>query len=365
MSSIVIPVISSLGALAELAAKLSRSQDFAAIAVHLHSSVKWLLPIDRVELWIGEPLVKWPGGEVAVACPTIVQAIARKATSMDADAMVLPLVIDEGTVLGALVLRAHSVGAHALDKGICHLLALQVASAVRAVQLLERERAATRSRDRLIASVTHDLRNPLGVLASIIELTLDANPNALPAEDQADIASSLRQMRWLIDEMLDGAKAEAGAPLTMRRQACDFVPIVKNAISAVRGSLRTVHSMRIEIANDPIEGAFDEPRLTRVVANLLSNAAKYSPTGGEIGVVVARANDGVELRVSDQGIGIPAKDLPRMFERFQRAGNVGAINGTGIGLATSRDIVRGHGGTLRVESVEGQGSTFVAWLPTS
>lgn len=364
MSSIVIPVISSLGALAELGAKISRCQDFAAIAVHLHSSVKWLLPTDRVELWIGDPLVKWPGGEVAEACPTIVQAIARKATTMSVDAMVLPLIIDEGTVLGALVLRAHSVGPTALDRGICHLLALQVASAVRAVQLLERERAATKSRDRLIASLTHDLRNPLGVLASIIELTLESNPDALPAQDQDDIATSLRQMRWLIDEMLDGAKLEAGAPLTMRRQVCDFASIAKNATSAVRGSLRASHALRVEIPNERIEGNFDEPRLTRVIANLVSNAAKYSPEGGEIAIVVTRANGGVELRVSDQGIGIPAKDLPRMFERFVRASNVASINGTGIGLASSRDIVRAHGGNVTVESVEGQGSTFVVWLPS-
>jgi signal transduction histidine kinase len=108
-------------------------------------------------------------------------------------------------------------------------------------------------------------------------------------------------------------------------------------------------------------------RLERVLENLLSNAIKYSPEGGSITVAIADEEIGgpwAVLTVRDQGLGIPAADLPRVFERFQRARNVeGRIGGTGIGLASARQIVEQHGGTIAAESAEGTGSTFTVRLP--
>ena len=372
MGSLAIPVISSLGALAELAAQLARSQDLAHIAAQLNRSTKWLLPVEGVEMWeVCEPGLRvWPGAALRESCASIRAAIERTTTVVSDTAMHLPL-LDGNELLGVLVLRFMPQAQLAdFDRGICHLLALQVASGMRAVKLLERAHAArlraelaTRTRDRLIASLTHDLRNPLGVLASIIELTIEDNPDALPQADKDDIHSSLRQMRWLIDELLDAAKVEAGKELTLRLASCDVCAIVRTAASAIRAQLRSVHSLHLEIPREAIPGRFDEPRLTRVIANLLSNAVKYSPGGGVIELIVARCPDGIEIRVSDHGLGIPETHLPRLFERFQRADNVGAITGTGIGLSSSRDIVRAHGGELTVATIEGQGSTFVVRLP--
>jgi signal transduction histidine kinase len=118
---------------------------------------------------------------------------------------------------------------------------------------------------------------------------------------------------------------------------------------------------------DPV-GNWDAARLARVLDNLLSNAIKYSPGGGEITVEVAEEDQEngsrmAAVRVRDRGLGIPAAEMQHVFERFFRAANVGAIGGTGLGLAGSRRLVEQHGGTLSAESREGTGSTFTLRLP--
>jgi signal transduction histidine kinase len=117
-------------------------------------------------------------------------------------------------------------------------------------------------------------------------------------------------------------------------------------------------------------GCWDADRLGQVIGNLLTNAIKYSPEGGTVDVTLARAEDDdgawAHLSVRDRGLGIPAEDRPRLFERFHRGSNVvGRIVGTGIGLASAARIVRQHGGSIGVESEEGRGSTFTVTLPLS
>ena len=120
---------------------------------------------------------------------------------------------------------------------------------------------------------------------------------------------------------------------------------------------------------ETLDGPWDPVRVARVLANLVGNAIKYSPGGGEVRVSVVRepgpGGDWAVVSVSDHGLGIPEADLPHIFERFQRASNVaGRIAGTGIGLAISRRIVERHGGTIDVRSEEGVGTTFTVKLPT-
>src|SRR5262249_45004452 len=123
--------------------------------------------------------------------------------------------------------------------------------------------------------------------------------------------------------------------------------------------------IRVETALESLVGIWDGVRLGRVLENLLSNAIKYSPNGGGVVVTVAQDADGrALLAVSDQGLGVPAADLPLICERFQRARNgEGRIGGTGIGLGSARQIVEQHGGSISVTSVEGAGSTFTVRLP--
>ncbi|HEY4057441.1 MAG TPA: ATP-binding protein [Kofleriaceae bacterium] len=383
MSSSAIPVVSSLAALVELTANLVRAKDTIEVATTLRRSVKWMLPVDQVALVIATtdgfrlmpantPII--PRGAIA---DVLVQRSARVLNESECGSligepqlstmMLFPLV-DDGNV-GILILGARDPAAFAeLDRGTCHLLAHNVVAALRMVRLLERERAvreaaenAIRGRAQMIQAVTHDLRNPLGVVMALFDMVKIDNPDAIPVEDADAISISLKRMKGLIDELLDIAKSQSGG-LQLRRTRGDVRPVVNEAVSAARSLVRG-HVLDIALASEPMIGNFDEARIARVLGNLVSNAIKYSPQGGHIGIVTTRIANWAEIRVTDSGIGIPAADLPRVFERFHRAGNVGKIDGNGIGLASSREVVIAHGGSLDVESVEGSGSTFIVRLP--
>jgi len=125
------------------------------------------------------------------------------------------------------------------------------------------------------------------------------------------------------------------------------------------------HQITVVATEPEIAGEWDAARLERALDNLIGNAVKYSPGGGTVTVSLARdeAQQAAILSVRDEGLGIPAGDLPHIFERFHRAGNVGRIPGTGVGLAAVRQIVEQHGGPITVDSAPGQGSTFTVRLP--
>jgi signal transduction histidine kinase len=174
------------------------------------------------------------------------------------------------------------------------------------------------------------------------------------------------QMTTLLDELADVMRLRAGEEIELHRMPTDLVPLVQHAVETyARTSER--HPIRVEATEKRFIGNWDGPRLERVVGNLLGNALKYSPRGGDITVHLARERigdvDGVTLSVEDRGVGIPAADLPLVFQRFRRAGNVASIAGSGIGLAGAKRIVELHGGTISVASVEGRGSTFTVRLP--
>ncbi|HEY8694521.1 MAG TPA: sensor histidine kinase, partial [Chloroflexota bacterium] len=123
------------------------------------------------------------------------------------------------------------------------------------------------------------------------------------------------------------------------------------------------HRLRVSATAPAVPGVWDVARVHRVVANLLANAIKYSPAGGDVVVLVGVDGDWAVLAVCDEGLGIPAADLPHVFERFHRGSNVERISGTGIGLAGAKDIVELHGGTIAVTSIEGRGTTVAVRLP--
>jgi signal transduction histidine kinase len=128
------------------------------------------------------------------------------------------------------------------------------------------------------------------------------------------------------------------------------------------------HQLRLDAQVTELVGEWDAARLERLLANLVSNAVKYSPEGGEVTLTIRMETEAGEpwavLTVQDRGVGIPATDLPHVFERFRRGRNVeGHIGGTGIGLAAVRQMVQQHGGQVTVESQEGCGTTVTVRLP--
>ena len=158
-----------------------------------------------------------------------------------------------------------------------------------------------------------------------------------------------------------------GRPLELQPQRVDLVALVRE-IAAASDQMSEQHAVTVDCVLPELVGVWDAARLERAVQNLVSNAIKFSPDGGDVTITLAREStaDGhvAVLTVRDHGLGIPADDLPRLFTRFYRAGNVvGKVAGTGLGLASVRQVVEGHGGTVAVESTLGAGQRVHAPPP--
>lgn len=249
------------------------------------------------------------------------------------------------------------------------------AEAARA-QLYESEKAALaaaeaaiKARDEFVAVVSHDLRNPLAAAKGQLQMmrrraARGDMPTAEQLVQRLDVVqSSIAALSNQIDELQDATLLQAGQRLELRKGPTDLVLLGRDCV--VRHQhMSEAHRLRFEHSVPELVGSWDAARLERVIANLLSNAIKYSPSGGEILVDVRPEADWAAVSVTDHGLGIPAADLPYVFDRFRRASNVGRfIAGSGLGLAGARDIVEQHGGSIDVTSEEGRGSTFVVRLP--
>jgi PAS domain S-box-containing protein len=233
--------------------------------------------------------------------------------------------------------------------------------------------AALRERDQVLATVSHDLKTPLTTIrgqADLLQRRLE-RAGAIEPERLAKglelIGTAARRMGTWIDELLDAARLEAGRPVQLHPEPTDLVALAWQAAAEQQRTTER-HRIRVHTAEAKLIGIWDPVRLGRVLDNLLGNAIKFSPAGGEVVVSVAReADTAVEwavVSVRDQGIGIPAEDLRYIFERFRRGTNVaGRIAGTGLGLAGACHILQLHGGSITVDSQEGRGSTFTLRLP--
>lgn len=230
--------------------------------------------------------------------------------------------------------------------------------------------AAIRMRDQLVASVSHDLKNPLSAISGqvqVLQFLATRGGDELPPERLLGsldaISGTAKRMATLINELLDAVHLQAGLQIELRRRPTDLANLAQQVV-ANHQQATDKHSLRlVGIESGPI-GRWDPDRLERVFDNIVSNAIKYSPNGGEILVQVGRDKGWGVLSVQDPGVGIPTADLPHIFERYRRARNVSAkFAGTGLGLAGAKDLIDLHGGTISVTSVEGGGSTFVVRLP--
>ena len=226
--------------------------------------------------------------------------------------------------------------------------------------------------EEFLSALAHDLKNPLTTVRGQTQLLLrrlrrGETPELdrlQPALEGIDVAAA--RMNRLLDELGDIMRLRAGDEIELRREQTDLVALARRTAEE-HDRIAERHAIRVETREAALTGFWDGPRLERVLGNLLGNAIKYSPDGGEITVRIARAETAsaamAVFSVEDRGVGIPASDLHLVFERFRRAGNVESFAGSGIGLAGARRIVELHGGTIAVRSVEGAGSTFTVRLP--
>jgi PAS domain S-box-containing protein len=230
--------------------------------------------------------------------------------------------------------------------------------------------AAIRMRDQLVASVSHDLKNPLTAISGqvqVLQLLANRGHEELPPERLLGsldaISGTAKRMTTLINELLDAVHLHAGLPIQLRRRPTDLANLAQLVVTNHQQATEN-HSLRFDATQPGPVGEWDPERLERVLDNIVANAIKYSPDGGDILVEVARDRGWGVLSVQDQGVGIPTADLPHVFERYQRASNVSAkFAGTGLGLAGANDLIELHGGSISVTSVDGVGSKFVVRLP--
>lgn len=261
-----------------------------------------------------------------------------------------------------------------LNLGLFIFLALIVGSANAHLRdARDRASAAVHAREELLAAVSHDLRDPLGTIrmgaqtASVLlddAQTPDKQRHAHAQDALKHVDDATVRMDGFIQELLDFGRLRTGASLALDREQTDLVSVVQNAVEAHAFAGREI---RVSLPNTPIVGNWDRLRLWRVVDNLLSNAVKYSPKQAEIHLTVAlerHAGGCAELQVQDHGLGIPADQLPHVFDAFFRGSNVqGRTRGTGLGLYGAKQTVEQHGGWLSIASQEGVGTTVTVRLP--
>jgi signal transduction histidine kinase len=234
-----------------------------------------------------------------------------------------------------------------------------------AARVKAREEAA-RLKDDFLSAAAHDLKTPLTTLvaqAQLLELRAARNP-AAPADPDGigRILRESKRLRSLVLELLDASRVEQGRLLGAREP----VDLVQQAREVCERQSSDRHPCQVE-ADGPVIGEYDPIRITQLLENLVENGIKYSPQGGEVCVKVWRDDEEAHLSVTDRGIGIPEKDLPRVFERFFRGDNVDdrSFAGMGLGLFICRGIAEQHGGRISVNSRPGRGSAFHVDLPIS
>ncbi|MFY9316016.1 MAG: CHASE domain-containing protein [Burkholderiales bacterium] len=229
---------------------------------------------------------------------------------------------------------------------------------------IEERKAVERMKNEFIATVNHELRTPLTSMLGSLGLVREGSAGELPPDARrfVDIAyENSERLVKLVNDILDIERVEAGR-LPMRAEVVETGALLRralelNAAYAERHGVRLVLAAHSELA--PVRA--DPDRLMQVLANLLSNAAKYSPRSGEVTLSSALAGERVRISVTDRGPGISAEFLPRLFGRFEQAD--GAQAGTGLGLAISKALVERMGGRIGCDSEPGRGATFWFELP--
>ena len=230
--------------------------------------------------------------------------------------------------------------------------------------LRAREESA-RLKEEFLSAAAHDLRTPLTVVlgqAELLERRVARDPTAPPdAVGVTRLAREARRLRDLVSQLLDAQRLERGAAV-MDRAPMDLRAIVES----VRGRYHDQGlDLKLTVPSRPVTSSIDAPRFEQVVENLVENAIKYTQDGGLPEIELGTEDDSARIAVSDRGLGVPAEERDRIFERFYRASNVQALadSGIGLGLYICRRIVEAHGGRIWVEGGAKGGSVFVVTVP--
>jgi signal transduction histidine kinase len=268
------------------------------------------------------------------------------------------------------------------DLRLATALADRAALAIENARLYERERVlrhlleglnrqiqeVNQRKSEFVTLVSHELQTPLTSMMGYIELLLEGQGGPL-AKRQREwvgiVGDNADRLMALIDDLLDIARIEAGR-IELKRTPLDLVPLIQEVARALRPQLEGKDQwFSLELAEALPAVVGDADRVRQILTNLLSNALKYTPSGGRI-TITARGDAGrVRVAVQDTGIGLAPEDQAQLFTPFFRAQNdaTQGVGGTGLGLAITRALVELHGGAITATSAPGQGSTFSFTLP--
>jgi PAS domain S-box-containing protein len=248
------------------------------------------------------------------------------------------------------------IGASKIARDITHL------------KKIERElRDADRRKDEFLAVLAHELRNPLAPIRQATQVARASFANEARVEWSHDVIDrQVGHMARLLDDLLDIARITRGT-LEIRRSNVDLATVVEAALEMARPLIDARrHTLTVDLPDDPVALDADPLRLSQVIANLLTNAAKYTGNGGHIALSAERDRGCATIRVVDDGIGLAGESLAQIFEMFAQVGTAldRTEGGLGIGLALSRGLVQLHGGTIEAHSAGlGKGSEFIVRLP--
>ncbi len=230
------------------------------------------------------------------------------------------------------------------------------------------QRKSEQTRREFVANVSHELRTPLTNVKSYAETILSAGDD-LPPELRNNflgvIVSEADRMTRIVKDLLTLTKFDYGK-MEMNISRFSFAEAVQNVHKAVALDAQNHgHTLTLDCPDDLPSVDGDRERIEQVIMNIVSNAIKYTPDGGKIAITAGTAGKSVFVRISDNGIGIPEKDLPRLFERFYRVDKARSreSGGTGLGLSIAKEILNQHKGDIRIESVYGEGTDVTITLP--
>lgn len=275
-----------------------------------------------------------------------------------ANAIVVPL---RRTTRAARLISAGDLSSRVKEEGDAETRELAETFNRMAESLQESER----QKDEFFALVSHELRTPLTSIIGYLELVQDDDGLDEESRGFLEIVDrNARRLLRLVGDMLFVAQVEAGR-LSLERTEVDLAAVAEQAVDAAQPSAQR-RGVVLNLQTEPvptIQG--DRDRLGQTMDNLISNALKFTPEGAAITVRVREVRGAVEVAVADEGAGIPAEDLSHLFERFYRSGSASrrTVPGVGLGLSIVKTIVEGHGGDIRIESTEGEGTTVTIRFP--
>jgi two-component system sensor histidine kinase KdpD len=218
----------------------------------------------------------------------------------------------------------------------------------------------------LLDAVSHDLRTPLAAIIAATDSLLSEDID-WPPEERREFLEAIAQesdrLDRIVGNLLDLSRIQGGV-LVPARQWHDPTAVLRESLERLSGTTRE-HRLVAELPDEMEPVLLDPVEIDQVVANLVENAAKYSPVGGEIRVRADVAEGELRVSVEDSGPGLPSEALPRLFEPFYRAPGTHAVRGSGLGLAVARGLVKAHGGRIWAEDLNGRGARFTFAIPSS